>query len=447
MQVSQEQINELNAHLVVQLQKADYEPQLDKKLASYRSKMDMKGFRKGKVPKSIVKKMYGNQVLAETLNDVLSDSVNKYIEDNKLNILGYPIPANGQQIDVDINKTEDFEFKYEIGLAPEFKLSYEAKKPSFTKQLIKVEDKLIDEEVERVTKRFGKPEEVKTIKDEDMVNVTLTELSVAENGVENTTTITLDSIKEEADQKAFKKLKIDGEINIKPLTYFKQEPAAIEKHILGITEGELENKDAEFKLKVNSIKRIKPAKINEELLTQIYGKDNVKDEAEMRQKISEDIGNYFNQQSDKKLYNDLAEELIEKTEMTLPDEFLKRWIKISNEKPITAEKVEEEYPAFQRNLKWSLIVQKVGKENDIKVSNEEIETRTVAQLKEQMKQYGIMDLEEEHLKKYTQEMLQRKDHVNQMHETILEEKLFDYFKTKVTVKEKTVTLDEFNKQK
>jgi len=198
---------------------------------------------------------------------------------------------------------------------------------------------------------------------------------------------------------------------------------------------------------LTDVKRVIPAEINEEFLKTVYGPDtDVKDEAGIRAKIKEEVKAYFEKEEDKRLYNKLAETLIEKTEISLPDEFLKRWIQLTNEKPISAEQIEKEYPAFVKNLKWSLIVKKVSKENNVDVSMDEVKERTAEQVRQQMAQYGIPNMPQEEMDKFVASMMAKRDHASQTRETLLEEKLFDYFKGQIKTKDKKVSLEEFYKQ-
>jgi trigger factor len=203
----------------------------------------------------------------------------------------------------------------------------------------------------------------------------------------------------------------------------------------------------EVKATLEEIKRVIPAEVNEDFFKTIYGEDGeVKTELEMRAKIQEDIEQHFSKQTDSKLYNKLAEALIENTKMDFPSDFLKRWIKLTNENPITEEQIEKEFPAFEKNLKWSLIVKKVSKENKVDVSTDEVKQRTADQIRQQMTSYGIGDMPPDEMDKFVSSMMARKDHSTQTRETLLEEKLFVYFKGQINTKDKKISLEEFNKQ-
>lgn len=451
MQIIKENIDELNAILKVQVKKEDYEPKIETSLNNYRKKVDMKGFRKGQVPKGIVKKMYGNHIMADTVNDLLSESINKFIIDNKIDVLGHPLPKTEQQFSIDINDIKDFEFEYEIGLAPAFDINFFQVAGTLEREVPECTDKMIDEEVERIKMRFGKPEEVETIEDKDVVNIKLHELdaegNLVEGGIENTTPISVDMLtnKEFADK--FKNLKKGESIEIDVFAEFGKDEASVAKQILGTDFASLNGALPKFKATVEGVKRITPAEIDETLIQSMYGgASDVKNEADLRVKIKEDVEQYFDRQADAKFYNYLADNLIEKTELALPDDFLKRWIKATNEKPITDEQIANDYEGFRKNLKWSLIIKKVGGENNIKVTAEEVKAKTAEQIKAQMLSYGIPNISDEESEKFVASMMAREDHVNQTKETILEEKMFEYFKSQAKTKDKKVSLEEFNKK-
>jgi trigger factor len=451
VQIIKENVDSLNAILKLQVKKEDYEPKIKQAINSYRKKVELKGFRKGQVPLGVIKKMYGNHIVADTVNDMLNEQVNNYIVENKIDVLGNPLPKNGQTFDLTIDNIKDFEFEYEIGLAPEFELTYFKNKPTLEKEVIDISKKMVDEEVDRVRKRYGKVENViDSMQDDDMLTIRFDEIDekdqVIEGGVSHSAPIALNMLKDVNLNKEVKKLKKGDTILIRDLIKaFEKEPAELAKQILNLPL--TPEKLPEVQATLEEVKRVIPAEINEEFFKTIYGETGeVKTEADMRQKIEEEIAQYFSKQTDQKLYNKLAEALIENTKMDFPSAFLKRWIKLTNEKPISEEQIENEFPAFEKNLKWSLIVKKVSKENKVDVSMEEVKQRTAEQIRQQMMSYGIGEMPDEEMEKFVANMMARKDHATQTRETLLEEKLFDYFKEQINTKNKKISLEEFYKQ-
>ena len=289
MQITQEKVDSLNAILKLEVKKEDYESKINDQLKVYRKKVDIKGFRKGQVPMGIVKKMYGNNVLADTVNDVLNQEVNNYIVENKLDVLGNPLPKEGQTFDLEINNIKDFTFEYEIGLAPEFTLSYLDKKPTIEKEVIQVDKKLIDDEVERVRKRYGKVEEVLgAIEEDDMLTLLFEELDengqLKENGISHSAPIALNMVKDAKAQKAIKKLKKGENIVIDDMAkVFEKEQAEVAKQLLGLelTPEVLPTVQATLQ----EVKRVIPAEVNEEFFKTIYGPETeVKTEENRRGK-------------------------------------------------------------------------------------------------------------------------------------------------------------------
>ena len=451
MQITQENVDSLNAILKLKVKKEDYEPKILKSLNEYRKKVDLKGFRKGQVPIGVVKKMYGNHILADTVNDMLNELVNNYIIENKLDVLGNPLPKNNQKFDIEISDLKDFDFEYEIGLAPEFDLDFFKKKPTLERDVIDITAKMIDEEMDRVRKRCGNVEEVVgTMEKDDMLTLQFDEIdsndTLVENGISHNAPIALDMIKDKKIQKIVQGLKKGEHFVIKDLIKtFEKTADELAKQILNLelTPETLPGVQASLV----DVKRVHPAEITEDFLKTVYGEgSDVKDEVGMRSHIEKEIKVYFGKQEDSRLYNKLAETLIEKTAMSFPDEFLKRWIKLTNENPISEEQIEKEYPAFAKNLKWSLIVKKVSRENGVDVSMDEVKARTADQVRQQMASYGIPDMPDEEMEKFVQNMMAKKDHSSQTRETLLEEKLFEFFRGQIKTKDKKVSLEEFYKQ-
>lgn len=448
MQVTKIDIDASNAILKLEVKQEDFVPKIEKSLAEYTKKAQVKGFRVGHVPKGMVKKMFGNNILMDTVNDLLSNEVNQYISENKLDILGHPIPKDGQRFDMDINSLKDFDFEYELGLAPAFELDFLAKKPTFEREVPFADEKLLDDEVLRMQKQLGTVEDVETIVEEtDMLNVRFEELDanmqLVADGIQNTTSISLELLKDKTIADTVKKLKKGEVIDLNVLSSFSQSEESIAKHLLNTT---LDNaKDKLFRMTINSISRTMPAALDEAFFTKIDPKGEIKSEADLRKKIRDDIATYFDKQADNKMFNKVYETLIAETPLTLPDDFLKRWIRLTNEKPITLEQVEQEYPAFRNNLIWSLIVKKIKINGNIDITIEEVKAKTAENIKAQFAQYGMMDFGGEELDNFVKSMIAKEEHVNQTKDAILEEKIFAYLKENITINDKKVSLEDFNK--
>ena len=450
MKVTKVDVDALNAQIKIDLKKEDFEPEILKTLKDYRKKAEIKGFRKGHVPFGMIKKMYGNSVLMDVINNILSENVNKYITDNKLDILGHPIPKEGQDFDLSINDIKDFSFEYEIGLAPTFELEYFKNKPEVEREVPKIDEKMLDEEVSRMQKQFGVLESVDSIKkDTDILSVKFEELDekgkIIENGISNTTSISLEILKDEKVAKEIKKLKVGKDMEINIFNSFTQDNDSVAKHLLNSEIAKVKNNN--FKMTLEEIKRVKEAEIDEEFLKKAYGLETgLKDEKDLRKKIKSDLADYFSKQADNKMFNEIYKTLIKETNPDLPDEFLKRWIKVSNEKPISDEQITTEYPGFKDNLIWSLIVKKLRVEGEIEVSEDDIKAKTAENIKMQFAQYGMGDFGGPELDTFVSSMMAKQEHVDETRNALLEEKIFQYIKTLITTKDKEVSLEEFNKQ-
>jgi len=269
VKVTKVDVDALNALLKLEVKKEDFEPEILKTLKDYRKKADLKGFRKGQVPLGVIKKMYGNSVLMDVINNLLSEETNKFISENKLDILGHPMPKEGQDFNLDINKIEDFTFEYEIGIAPEFELDYLNSKPTFERKVPKADKKIIDDELSRIQKQGGELENVDSIKEKtDMLLVKLQEIDekekTVENGILNSTSISLELIKNDEIASKIKKLKVGEELIIDIFNTFTQDDDAVAKHILDTEKDKVESTN--FKLTLEEIKRIKASEIMKNFL-------------------------------------------------------------------------------------------------------------------------------------------------------------------------------------
>lgn len=450
MRIEQNKIDDLNATLEVVVEKDDYSEQVSKSIKDYRKRMNLKGFRQGMVPIGMVKKMIGNQVLVEEINKLLQNELDKYIREEKLDLLGYPLPNYPDDLQFDINKNSDYNLSYEIGLAPDVSLKYLDKKPKFTLDLIKIDDKMIGEEVDNMRKRYGTSSEAAEVAKEDLLKISLVELGEdglpLEDGVQHQTSFPADMFTDKKVAKAVIGAKKGDVIPVADI--FKmtdKDRGELARYILNVEEDRLDTIGKKFSMTIDEINRIAPAELNEEFFNQIYGEGVVKTEDEMKAKIREELENYFRQQSDRKLINDISEALIDNMKIELPEVFLRKWVKVSNEKPITESDLDDDFPKFLRNLRWSLILKKVARENGVEVSFEDVKQRFTEITKQQMAQYGLLDIDEERLEGYVQQMMQNREHLDKIRENLLEEKVLDVVKAQVTIKEKNVTLDQFNK--
>jgi trigger factor len=452
MNITKENIDTLNAVVKIQLSPEDYLQQVENSIKDLRKKVELKGFRKGHTPVGVVKKMYGNSVLADELNKIINDNLNSYLKDNEIEILGNPIPKDDLQQNIDVNAAKEYEFQYELGLTPEFSLDFLSKNSKFNFHKIIVDDEMLNKEIESMRKRMGKmtnPEDA--VQADDVLFVELDELnddgSVKEGGHHNQAGIPLDMITLDETKNALLKLKIGDSANIdifKSVDNKTKEEVA--KHFLNIADDAVNTTGNNYKLTLKKINRVEPADMDEAFFDQAVGPGKAKTEEEFREVLKAEISKYFDGQSKKILQSDILDTFLKQTTVNLPDDFLKRWMRLTSEKPITAEEVEAQYDEFSKSMKWRLIVNKLIKLNNITVSEEELKEHTRNGLKGYLNVNDDL-METPEYQNWITNMMGNKDHVQRTYDQILEEKLFNFIESQVEVSDKPITLDEFKNLK
>jgi trigger factor len=444
MDITKEQVDNLNAIVRIKLTAEDYEPKVEKALKDYSKKVSMPGFRPGKVPFSMVKKMYGKSVMAEEINKMLSDSLYNYLNDNKIEILGNPLPRNEGNIDWDNQK--EFEFAYDLGLVPQFDLKLDSKK-SFEQYQIKVEDKDIQQQIDDISRRYGKLTSPESIEENDIVYVDFSELDESgaekENGLKHTSTIILSRIKSDDLKGKLTGSKVDNQltVNTKDLSDNPTDLASM----LGVDKSVAENLTADFSMIIKNISRIEPHAMDQELFDKVFGEGKVTTEEEFRNKVKEEIQGMYQNDIDSRLFNDISKDLIETANISLPDEFLKRWMQTVSEKPVTMEEIEQDYEKYTQAMKWQLIENKLIKDNDIQVSAEEATEFTKALIRDQYARYGQINVDDEELTQQAKRILGNKEEVKRIYDRLYDKRLMDLFKSTFKFKEKEITPEEFFK--
>ena len=447
MKVLQESVDKLNAVLKVEIKSEDYQNIVKASLEKYRKSAKVPGFRPGKVPFGMIQKQYGKSVLAEELNKLANDSLYKFITEEKLEILGNPIPTADETFKGDMENPGDFEFAYEIGFSPKFDIPLSSRK-SIEYFAVKVDNKLISDQIEDLRRRYGKMESTPEVGEKDMVMGLFRELDASgapkENGVENNSTISMEFIKDKKATKSLMGIKVDAAIELDPRTVSKDEKDLAS--MLGIEEAAIAGISKKFKFTVNDIKRMELAELNEELYDKLFPNQNVKTESDMKAKVTTDLENMFKTDSDRLFTQSVYDFLMDKTKMTLPESFLKRWIKLSNEKPIDDETLNKEFDGYLKSMKWQLIQGRIFKENDIQISNEEVMDFTKSLLVSNYAQYGMPAPDDKELSETVMRLLKDKEQVNGIYDRITEKKLSDYFQANVPMKEKKLSYDDFVKK-
>jgi len=437
MNVVEEKIDDLNAVLRITVEENDYSEKVNSTLKKYKKDANIPGFRPGKTPMSLIKKKFGHGVLADELNNLVNQSLNDFIQKNNLNILGQPLPKNDEEVKGDFNNPAEFEFAYEIGLAPDFKISL-SKKNKYDYLKVDVTNDMLDKEVENLTRRYGKLVSADKVGEKDMV---LGDFTEKDGDISNHSTISLEFIEDDKVKKQFIGKKVGDVITVEPKTVSKdtKDLAAM----LAITEEEAENLTSKFDFKITDVKNMIPAAIDQELFDKLFGEGNVKSEEELRAKIKSDLENMFRGDSDKLFSQKVTEDLIEKTKFDLPEEFLKRWIHVSNEEKISMDQIESDFVNYRNSLKWQLIQNKLTTENNLKVEPQEALEYTKELLVNQFAQYGIPAPENKELEDQAKNVLSNKEEANKIYDNLYGNKILNYFKETVKINEKSLPYEKF----
>lgn len=437
MNITRENIDELNAVVKVDIAKEDYAGKVDKILKDYRKNANIPGFRKGHVPMGMVKKQYGQAVLVDEVNKLLQDSLNKYLTEEKLDVLGNPIPK--EQENFDWNK-EEYTFEFELGLAPDFDVKLELDKP-VTHYNIVPDEKMVNNQIESVRKQYGKLISKDEAEEGDIVAGTFKN---EEEGIEKETSVELEKVKGKRNLGKFVGAKVGDSFTLKTKNLFEEDHDLIQH--LGIEHDRAHDLDIEVEFTVKEINHRELAELNQELFDKLFGEGKVTSEDELKAKIKEDAAKQFKQQSDQQLMNDVTKQLIEQTNFELPKEFLQKWIQTVGEKPMTEDEAKEEYEKSEEGLRYQLIEGKIVNENKLTVEFEDLKSFAKEKIKEQMAQFGQMNPGDKELDDIAARILSNQDEVKRLSEQLMNEKLLDFYKEKMSFEEKEVTYDEFVKE-
>lgn len=445
MNVTREKIDELNTILKIKVEVSDYEERVGKILKDYRRKANVPGFRPGKVPTGMIKKMYGQAVLVEEVNKLISESISKYIVEEKLNLLGEPLPSKEQKT-IDFDNQKEYEFAFDLGLAPEFEMSL-TKKDKVAYYDILVDDTRIDTTIANYAQRFGNIKSVDVVEDKEVIRGEIVQLNkndeIIEDGIKvDEATISVESIKNEETKKNFIGANKNQIILFNPKLTFENETEIAS--LLKIEKEQVENLDSNFQITIKEITLFVPSEINQELFDKVYGPETVKSEEEFRAKIHDEIKDNLKYESDYKLLIDTKEKLVKKFKLNLPDEFLKRWLLATN-KELKEDQIDSDYENFKIDLQWQIIKDKIINENDLKVTEEEILEQAMKFTANQFQQYGLLNLESSHIENYAKEMLQKDEEKRKISDRLFEDKIIEYVKETLKINKKEVTVDDFNK--
>ena len=447
MNVSLQNIDKVSALLTIKLEKADYQEQVEKSLKNIRQKAQVPGFRQGMVPMSLVKKMYAKSVMAEEVNKLLSERVYGYIKENNLNILGEPLPNVDKQPQIDFDTMEEFDFLFDIALAPEFKAEVAAtdKVDYYT---VDVTDEMVDNQIKSYTQRNGKYDQVDAYQENDMLKGLLAELDEAgntkEGGIQVEGAVMMPSyMKSEAQKAIFAAAKVNDVLTFNPNEAYEGHEAEIAS-LLKIEKEAAAEVKSNFSFQVEEITRFVEGDLNQELFDLVFGKDVVTTEEEFRAKVKESIAAQFVADSDYKFLLDARKVIEAKVgKLEYPDALLKR-IMLLNNTDKGEDFVNENYDKSVEELTWHLIKEQLVQQAEIKVEQEDVLNMAKDATRAQFAQYGMLSVPEDILENYAKEMLKKKESIDGLVNRVVEAKLAAVLKGKVTLENKVVSVEEFN---
>jgi len=437
MNITRENVDALNAIVKVSITKDDYKANVDKALYNYRKTASLPGFRKGVVPVSLIQKQYGKTVLLEEVNKLLQSSLNNYMSREKLNILGNPLPKVTEDFNWD---AEDFTFEFELGLAPEFTVDLTAAN-SIVKYTITADEAMLDEQVARIQKQYGKliPKETAEAGD-DIAGTFKNE----EKGIDSPATISAEIFADAATFDKFIGKKVGDVVTLATKGLFDDDHKLMD--YLKVGHDDVHGLDIEVEFVIEEVNTTEPAELNQELFDKLFGEGNVTSVEEVKAKIKEDAEQQFIQQADQKFLNDATEALISNTKFDLPDTFLIKWLQTAGEKPLTAEEAEAEYKRSENGLRYQLIEGKVMADNNLQITFEDLKSYTKEVIKKQMAQFGQLNPTDEDVDGIVARVLGNQEEVKRLSDQVMSEKMVNLYKEKVPFTTKEVTYQEFIKE-
>ena len=446
MNITQEKIDSLNAIVKININPEDYQPRVDKAIKDHAKKAKIPGFRPGMVPALHIKRMYGKSILVDEINNMLSDTLNKYIETEQLEVLGQPLPQLDGDKQYNWDFADNFEFNYEVGLAPDFNIDFSAA-DKLTQYVIKVDEETLASRIKNIRRSYGKMTNPDVSADDDVLYSQLTQLSpdgsVFEDGISNTTSVRLDQVKDEAIKASLIGLKIGDEITLDIQKAFDNDAAKV-AGLLKIDEETAADLKSDFRLTVKNVNRLEESDLDQEFFDKLFGEGTVTTEEGFREKITEELEDMMQQDAERKLHDEIYKYSLGKVQFNLPDDFLKRWLKTTNEK-LTSEELEGGYDDFAKNLKWTLIENKIIKENNIDIQYDEVFELAKIRLDQQFRMYSPQPLSDEQLGQYTVQYLQNKENANKIFEEVKAFRVFDHIKSVVTLNKEEILYTDFLK--
>ena len=433
MKVSKKDIDKLNSIISIDIEKNDFESNVENVLKDYRKRANIPGFRKGHTPIGLIKKQYGLSIKVDEINKLIQKGLSDYLSNEKLAILGNPVPVEKNNIDWNADKLT---FDFEIGLSPKLEVSLKNKKaiPSFE---IDVDKKMIDDQIKNIQNQYGKLLAQNRIEDDFEINGNFKNEDFK---IDNKSNFKLKDIKGKTNKELLKKLTIGDSVELKTKGLFTKD-SDLTFHLKIDDQKKDEIKVVNFSL--TEINKRVPADLDQELFDKLFGKNSIKSVTELKDKLKKDAESNFANQTDQKLLNDITEHLIDNTKFELPEKFLKKWMQTAGEKKLTEQEANEEYEKSEKGLRYQLIEAKIIEQNDIKIDHIKIKDFAKELIKSQMKQYGQNSPEEKELESIAQRILSNKDEVKRISDQLLSKELLELFKNNLKFKKNKVSYEKF----
>lgn len=433
MNITKNQVDDLNMTVSIALDKNDWAEPRKKKLNEYRRTADIRGFRRGMAPMSLIEKIHGGQALAEVVNTLVTDELNKFIDDNKLNLIGEPLPSE-KQSDNNWDNPDAFTFDFDLAVAPEVNLTVTAddKIPYYT---VTVTKEALKDYRHGLLKQFGQLESAEVSKEDDFV---IADFVSGEQKIEGAY-VALRSMAEDV-KKEFVGLKKGDTREVDIVKTFPNE--ADRAAMFHVKKEELETLPVNWTMTVNDIKTFVDAPLTQATFDQIFGEGNCKDEEEFDAKVKERLQSEYAQESDYRFMIDAKEYLLDKAAIQLPDAFMKRWIMTANEGKFTMEQIEAEYDLFAKDFRWNMIRTKIMKDQDLKVSKDDVMKQALSMASYQFAMYGMQNVPEEHLTKYAEQILADRQQAERIVEKVEDDLALTWVRGTATIDKKKISLEK-----
>ncbi len=434
MDIKRVALDAVNETIVMTVVHMDYKGQVAKRINEKMPLATVKGFRKGAVPKDLVEKQYGKAIKQEEVQKVVDLALERFVQSERLNLLGTPLAKVNENFSWD---NEELVFEYEIGLVPSFELDLEAKN-NIIKYVVTADDKLIEGQVSRIQKQFGKAVPQEVVEDGFDISGVFTN---EEKGIANPTTISLDIFKDKATVDKFIGKKVGDIVTVNTKGLFEDDHQLMD--VMKVAHDDVHGLEVDVDFTIDGINSTELAELNQELFDKLFGPGNIASLEDLKGKIKEDAETQFAQQADQKLLGDVTEFLIENTKFDLPAEFLKKWLQTVGEKQLSPEEAEVEYARSEKGLRFQLIEGRAMSQSDIKITFEDLKAFTTKSIRQQMAQFGQTNPSDEEVQGIVARVLANQDEVKRLSDQVVAEKLLEVFKEKANPTTKEVTYEEF----